>query len=148
MQCLSTALHLLGVKAPHPALDAELRSVQASGLQDQRELVGRSPSLGIILAGWYNLACISPGLAPLVEVDHVDPQLLGAFSQALGMGRPHSPADISLDSLAKVESRSIPSGPLMVGMIGMERRHLFWQREPQAGDRACGGRPHPLSASR
>jgi hypothetical protein len=40
------------------------------------------------------------GLAPLVEGDHVDTQLLGDRGHALTLGRPHPPPDISFDSLA------------------------------------------------
>ena len=67
-------------------------------------------------------------LAPFVKGDHVDPQRLGDLSHALAMGRPHPPADISLDGLAVTTHRSCPSSPLVVELVGMERRHLFWQR--------------------
>ncbi|MCP9773801.1 hypothetical protein KBY66_14475, partial [Synechococcus sp. Tobar12-5m-g] len=41
---------------------------------------------------------------------------------------PHPPADISLDGLAVWTHWSVPSGPLVIGMVGMERLHLSWQR--------------------
>jgi hypothetical protein len=69
-----------------------------------------------------------PGLAPLVESDHVDPQLLGDLGHALAMGRPHPPSHIGLDGLAVTTHRSIPSSPQVVVVVGMKRRHLSWQR--------------------
>lgn len=44
------------------------------------------------------------------------------------MGRAHPPADISLDGLAVTTHRSVPSGPLVNELDGMEKRHLSWQR--------------------
>jgi len=46
------------------------------------------------------------------------------------MGRPHPAADISLDGLAVTTHRSIPSSPLVVEVVGINRRHLSWQRGP------------------
>lgn len=43
---------------------------------------------------------------------------------------PHPPADISLDGLAVTTPRSVPSGPLVVEVVGMKRRRLSWQRGP------------------
>ena len=57
------------------------------------------------------LTCQPPRLPPLVEVDHIDGQLLGDLVHALPMGWPHPTADISLDGLAVRTHRSIPSGP-------------------------------------
>jgi hypothetical protein len=58
----------------------------------------------------------------------MDPKLLGDLRHALAVGRAHPAADISLDGLAVTTHRSIPSGPLVVEVVGMERRHLSWQR--------------------
>ena len=58
----------------------------------------------------------------------MDPQLLGNLRHALAMGWAHPPSHISFDGLAVTTLRSIPSGPLVVEMVGMERRHLSWQR--------------------
>jgi hypothetical protein len=44
------------------------------------------------------------------------------------MGKAHPPADISLDGLAVTTHRSVPSSPLAVKVVGMERHHLSWQR--------------------
>ena len=35
---------------------------------------------------------------------------------------------ISRDGLAVTTHRSVPSSPLVVGMVGMKRRQLSWQR--------------------
>lgn len=59
-------------------------------------------------------------------------QLLGDLGAALAVGRPHPPADISLDGLAVRTHWSVPSGPLVVEMVGMERHHLSWQRGTSA----------------
>lgn len=42
------------------------------------------------------------------------------------MRRVDTPTDISLDSLAVRTCRLVPSGSLLVGMEGMERRLLSW----------------------
>jgi len=60
---------------------------------------GPHPS-GFLLGGRLHLPLEPPGLAPLVEGDYVDAQLLGVLRQALVMGRPHPPSHISLDGLA------------------------------------------------
>jgi len=122
--------HLLGKETPLPAVGAELSGVQASGLQHHRELVGRAPTLGILLGGRHHFPLQPPGLAPLVESDHVDPQLPGDLRHALAMGRPHPEADISLDGLAVTIHGSVLSSPLVVEVVGIERRHLSWQRGP------------------
>jgi hypothetical protein len=43
-------------------------------------------------------------------------------------GRPHPSTDISLDGLAGTTHRSVPSSPLVVKVVGIERRQLSWQR--------------------
>jgi hypothetical protein len=89
-------------------------AVHAGDLQHHSELVGSAPALGILLGGRHHLSLQPPGLAPLVEGDHVDPQLLGDLRYYLAVGRPHLRADISLDGLAVRTHRSIPLGPLVV----------------------------------
>ena len=70
----------------------------------------------------------SPGLAPLVEGDHVDPHFLGDFGHALAMELPHPPPHISLGSLAVTTRRSTQSDPQVVALVRIERPHFSWQR--------------------
>jgi hypothetical protein len=57
----------------------------------------------------------------------MDAQLLGNLRHALAVGRAHPRAHISLDGLAVRTHRSVLSGPLVVRMVGMERRQLSWK---------------------
>jgi hypothetical protein len=108
----------------------ELREIdfQAEGIKGWALLAEVAPALGILLGGRHHLSLQPPDLAPLVEGDHVDAQLLGDIRHTLAVGWPHPPADISLDGLAVRTHRSIPSGPLVVEVVRMERRQLSWQR--------------------
>jgi hypothetical protein len=103
------------------------RKLSQRGFEHHSELVGRVPTLGILLGGGHHFRLQPQVLAPFVRGDHVGPQLLGDLSHALAMERPHPPADISLDGLAVTTHRSGPSSPLVVELVGIERRHLFWQ---------------------
>ena len=58
-------------------------------------------------------------------------QLLGDLGHTLAVRLAHSPANISLDALVVWTHRSTPSGPLVVEMDGLERRHLCYQRGPE-----------------
>ena len=89
-----------GGTAPLAGITTQFGRIQVSGLQHHRELVGRAPSLGILLAGGQHLPLQAPGLAPYVEGDHMDHKLLRDLGHALAMGRSHPLADISLDGLA------------------------------------------------
>lgn len=55
---------------------------------------------------------------------------LGDLHDALAMGRAHPAVDIRLEYLTGGVQRSVPSGPLVVEIDGMEARHLSWQRGP------------------
>jgi hypothetical protein len=69
---LPPAAHLLREQATLSAVTAQFSRIQAGGLQHHRELVGRSPTLRILLAGRDDVTLQAPGLAPLLEGDHVD----------------------------------------------------------------------------
>jgi hypothetical protein len=52
----------------------ELQNLDASALHYHRELVGRAPTLRILLGGWHHFPLQPPSLTPFVEGDYVDPQ--------------------------------------------------------------------------
>lgn len=58
----------------------------------------------------------------------MDAQLLGDLRHALAVGRARPPVHISLDGFAARTHRSVPSGSLVVEMVGMEKGKLSWQR--------------------
>jgi len=80
------------------------------------------------------VAASASGMRPALSTttvklsDYVDPEHDLELGHALTMGRPHPPADISLEGLAVTKHGSNPSCPLVVETVGMERLHLSWQR--------------------
>ena len=58
----------------------------------------------------------------------MDAQLCRDLGHALPVWRTHPPPHISLDSLAVAMHCSAPLSPLVEELVGMERRHLCWQR--------------------
>jgi len=61
--------------APFTALGAELRGIEACSLQNHHELVSSAPSFWFLLGCRQHLSLQPPGLPPVVEGDHVNPQL-------------------------------------------------------------------------
>ncbi len=140
---LTPAVHLLGEQAPLTAVGRQFGAVQPGGLEEHSELVGRSPALGILLAGRHHLPLQASGLSPLLEGDHVNAQLLGDLVYDLLVRWSHPPADISLESLAVATHRSVPSSPPVAKVVGMKRRHLSWQSGLDAA-KAGGADPDVL----
>ena len=62
---LPPVVQLLREQTPLPAVATQFRRIQASGLRQPRELVGRAPTLWIFLRGRNNLSLEAPGLEPL-----------------------------------------------------------------------------------
>ena len=81
----------------------------------------------MLLASKNNVTLKAPDLAPLVEGDHVDLQLLGDRRHALTMGWVHPPEDIGFDAFAVTTHQTAQSSPLVNGVVRMERSQLFWQ---------------------
>ncbi len=125
---LTPAVHLLGEQATVWAVATKFSRVVAGCLQHHCELVSWAPSIGILVGGLHNLPLLTASLVPLIDSDQVDAQLLGDFGHDLTMEKPHPPAEISFDSLAVSTQRSTPSGPVMVEVVGRERRQLFWHK--------------------
>ena len=126
--CLPPALHLLWVQASLLAVGAEFGGIQPSGLEHHRELVGGSPALRILLRCRHHFSLQPPGLPLVVEGDNVNAQLCRDLGHALPVRRTHPPSHINFDGLAVATHCSAPSSPLVVKVVGMERRQLSWQR--------------------
>lgn len=58
----------------------------------------------------------------------MDGRLLGNLCHALAVRRAHPQADIRLSGLTVRTHRSVPSGPLEVETVRLERRHQTWQK--------------------
>jgi len=69
MTAMPPAVHLLREQTPLTAVPTQFSRVQTGRFQHHRELVGRAPTLGILLGGGHHLPLQPPGLAPLVEGD-------------------------------------------------------------------------------
>lgn len=94
-------------------------------------MTGSTPTLRVFFRSRHHLSLKSQGFPPCVEGDQVNATLVRNQGHALSIRRTHPSADTSLDGLAVTMSRSIPSGPLAVKVVGMERRHLSWQKGVQ-----------------
>lgn len=74
---------LLGEQASLTAVGSQLGGAEPGGHQHHRELVRGAPTLGFFLGGLHHLPQHPPALAPLVDGDHMDAQLLGNLRHAL-----------------------------------------------------------------
>jgi hypothetical protein len=72
---LAPAVHLFRKQPPFTAIATQFCLVQTGGFQDNRELVGRPPTLWILLRSRNYIPLQPPGLPPVVEGDDVNAQL-------------------------------------------------------------------------
>jgi hypothetical protein len=96
----TASIYLRREQPPLSAVPIQFSRNQTDGLQHHRELVGRAPSLVILLGTRHHPPLKPPGFAPLVEGDQVDAQLLGDLRKALAMKWANPLAVIRLDGLA------------------------------------------------
>jgi hypothetical protein len=81
-------VHQPGEQAPFTAIAAQLGSIEARGLCNTMNVSAAPQPLGIFGAGRDEVTLQAPSLAPLLESDHVNTQLLGDCSHALAMESP------------------------------------------------------------